>query len=227
MNLSNFIRANIIFLIIITLLTFIPLTKAEAKTTSFYEGEYIPNIWMNRKNNQSGIIYYNQARIFREANTNNIAYCIEPFIFFNENYSYTGTTTPNNFTQQQIEDMILISHFGYGYGNHLEQKWYAITQFMLWKTAEPNATYYFSNYKNGPPITMFESEINEITSLINNYKKDLSFNNQTYTIVENQKITITDTNNIINTFKVTSNNATIIKGSATPDICSYYKLSFQ
>ena len=202
-------KKTILFLIITITLTVINIPKTNASTTSFYESDFIPNIWMNKKNPTDGLIYYNQARFFNETTTNKIAYCIEPFIFFNSNNSYTGTQTPINYTKEQITDMTLISHFGYGYKNHTEPKWYAITQFLLWKTAEPSGYYYFSEYKNGPEVAMFENEINEINKLIKEYKTNTSFNNQEYTLVENSEFSKYDTNNVLNNYTVTSNNAII------------------
>lgn len=205
----------IIFLIITTLLLLISPNITNAKTTSFYEAEFIPNIWMNKKNPTDGLTYYNQARFFRETNTNNIAYCIEPFIFFNGGEKYEGTENPANYTQDQITNMTLISHYGYGYQNHTEPKWYAITQFLLWKTAEPTGYYYFSSYKNGPEVNMFQEEINELTTLVNNHKKNTSFNQKQYYIVEDEQLIITDTNNVLNSFKTTSNIATIKNNTLT------------
>ena len=136
----------IIFLIAMITLPLLSTKTVEAKTTSFYEAEFIQNIWMNKKNPNNGLTYYNQARFFREKSTNNIAYCIEPFIFFDKNQNYNVTNTPINYSKEQITEMTLIAHFGYGYKNHTEPKWYAATQFMLWKIAEPNGYYYFSSY---------------------------------------------------------------------------------
>lgn len=206
---------KIIFLITLIVLSLLLIKPTEAKTTRFYEGEFISNVWMNKKNPKDGLTYYNQARFFRETSTNNIAYCIEPFIFFDGNQAYQGTTSPINYTQEQITEMTLIAHFGYGYKGHTEPKWYAVTQFMLWKVAEPNAYYYFSNYKNGPEVTMFEQEISEINNLVNEYKKSTSFNNTTYDIVEGESLTLTDKNNILNSFKTTTDIATIKNNTLT------------
>ena len=195
----------LIFLILLICIFKIPNVHA----ASFYESNYIPNIWMNKKNPYDGLTYYNQARFIRETSTNQVAYCIEPFIYFTNGGLYSQTTSPINFTKNQIEDMTLIAHFGYGYQNHTEDKWYAITQMMIWEIAEPNANYYFSTTKNGPPTSIYNNEKLEIQALVNNYKKSTSFNNQTYTIVENNKLSLIDTNGILNSFKVTSNNATI------------------
>lgn len=206
-------KKTIIFLISVLILL-IPIITS-AKTPSFYEAEYIPNIWMNKKNPDNNLIYYNQARFFRESNTHNIAYCIEPFIFFYQNQDYNPTTQPTNYTQEQITDMTLISHYGYGYKNHTEQKWYAITQFMIWKIAQPNGYYYFSNYKNGPEVNMFQEEMLEITNLVENHKKNTSFNKNIYYIVEGETLKITDTNNTLNLFKTDNQNTKIENNTLT------------
>ena len=77
----------IIFLISIIIL--FPL-KSNAKTTTFYEGEYIENVWMNKLTPDKQTIYYQKARFFREKKTNTIAYCIEPFTMFNEESKYNS-----------------------------------------------------------------------------------------------------------------------------------------
>lgn len=209
-------KKKTIFLILtISLFTLCQTKTVKATSATFYESDYIPNIWMNKKNPNDALIYYNQARFFKETSTNNIAYCIEPFIFFNQNNSYIETETPNNYTQEQITNMTLISHFGYGYENHTEPKWYAITQMMLWKIAEPNGYYYFSEYKNGPEVNMFEDEINELNNLVENYKKNISFNNQVFTIVKNSIFSKTDLNNVISNYETSSDNATIENNTLT------------
>lgn len=194
-----------IILFLITIITFFCFNpKNTFAETSFYEENYIPNIWMNKKNPNDGLIYYNQARFIKEKGTNKIAYCLEPFIYFNQTGTYTGTLTPTNYTNDQIRTMTLIAHFGHSYQNHTEPKWYAITQMMIWKVAHPNAQYYFTSTKNGSRIS-FDAEMNEIQTLIDNYKKHTSFNEKTYTIVTNNKLIKTDTNKVLNTYKATDN----------------------
>lgn len=198
-----------IILFLITIIILLSSIKVNAQTTSFYEGEYIPNIWLNRKSPYDNLIYYSQARTFREVSTNNLAYCVEPFNGFYANQNYESTTTPSNFTNEQIKNMTLISHFGYGYKNHTDMKWYAITQILLWEVADPNGYYYFSSYKNGPAVNTFQNEINEIKTLVNAYKQNTSFNNKTFYTTENESLTITDYNNVLNTFSTTTDFVTI------------------
>lgn len=200
-------KKTIIFLI--TIIMLLSSIKVDAQTTSFYEGEYIPNIWLNRKSPYDNLIYYSQARTFREISTNNLAYCVEPFNNFYANQNYESTLKPSNFTNEQIKNMTLISHFGYGYKNHTDMKWYAITQLLLWEVADPNGYYYFSSYKNGPAVNTFQNEINEIKTLVNNYKQSTSFNNQTFYTTENESLTIIDYNNVLNSFSTTTDFVTI------------------
>ena len=71
-----------IFLIIIICILLKLNINVYAEQTTFYEGEYIPGIWMNKVKNNT--IYYQTARFFRQSGTNNFAYCIEPFEMFIE-----------------------------------------------------------------------------------------------------------------------------------------------
>lgn len=187
------------------MLTFICSTKVEAQT-QFYEGEYIDGIYMNKQKTEISAIYYQKARFFRQVGTNQFAYCIDPFIFFTEGSTYEETINPTNLTQQQKKRITEIAYFGYGYHNHTDKKWYAITQFMIWQTADPTANFYFTDGLNGPRIEAYTQEMNEINTLITNYHKSTSLLNKTYTVVEGETIFLEDTNNIISTYSIDNPN---------------------
>ena len=197
----------IVFLIIAVLC--ILGSKNVYASTWFYEGEYIDGIYMNKQKKDSSTIYYQKARFFRQVMTDQYAYCIDPFVFFNTASSYDEVITPDNLTENQKEEISLIAYFGYGYKNHTDKKWYAITQMMIWKVADPTGNFYFTDGLNGPKIEIFTNEIAEINNLISDYKKETSLNNQTYTIVEGQKLTIEDTNHILSNYKVNNQNFSI------------------
>ena len=188
-------------------------TNVYAEETTFYEAEYIDGIYMNKYNPYNKITFYQTARFFRKTNTNEFAYCIEPFEFFDHLKTYTSTLTPNNLTANQIDRITKIAHFGYGYKNHTDNKWYAITQFMIWKEADPNGDYYFTDVLSGNRITRFEAEMNEINALINDYSKIPSFSNKTYTIVEDNFLTLKDTNNVLSNYKINNNSNTSISNN--------------
>lgn len=197
------------FLITIIGITLFSNLNVYASTVNFYEGEYIDGIYMNKKASGSSTIYYQKARFFRESKSNNFAYCIEPFVFFQDTSQYESTFNPNNLTASQKEKISLIAHFGYGYKNHTETKWYAITQFMIWKTADPTGDFYFTDTLNGKRIEKFTAEINEINNLINNYQTAPSIAGKEINIVEGENINLQDTNNILNNYQVSNDIFTI------------------
>ena len=142
---------------------------------------------MSKYQYSNNTIYYQKARFFRKSDTQEAAYCIEPFTFFNENSVYESTLNPYNLSQEQKTRIERIAHFGYGYKNHTDVKWYAITQMMIWETADPNSgTFFFTDYLNGNKIYPYQDEMNEINYLVNTYDIIPSINNQTYNIVEGQ-----------------------------------------
>ena len=158
-------------------------------------------------------IYYQKARFFKKADTNEFAYCIEPFSFFNENETYTSTINPYNLTNEQKNRIEKIAHFGYGYRNHTNNKWYAITQMMIWKEADPSSgEYYFTDTLNGNKIYPYENEMNEINNLINNYDTLPEINNKTYNIVEGQFF-FKESDNITNYYSSDDNRVKISYGN--------------
>ena len=195
----------VLFTWLSTLLTL----NVNAETARFYEAEYIDGIYMNKQNLTSRTIYYQKARFFRKKTTDEFAYCIEPFTAFRSNQDYTPTDIPYNLTPEKVDRISKIAHFGYGYINHTDAKWYAITQLMIWQEADDNGYYYFSDTLNGSKIDLFQEEINEINSLVDSYSKQPSLNDQTYTITENQTLEIVDENNIIGNYQSDKEGITI------------------
>ena len=61
------------FLILLIALMIVPSLSVKAATTSFYEGEYIQGIWMNKYNPANKTTYYQTARFFRETGSNDFA----------------------------------------------------------------------------------------------------------------------------------------------------------
>ena len=187
----------------------------KAETATFYEAEYIDGIYMSKYNFTTKTTYYQKARFFRKNGTNEFAYCIEPFSFFNESQTYESTLTPNNLSQSQIDKISKIAHFGYGYKNHTDAKWYAITQMMIWQAADGSGNYYFTDTLNGNAISAYLVEMNEINNLINNYGILPSFANKTFTMVENHSIVLEDQNKVLNEFKSTDSNISIQNNQLT------------
>ena len=181
--------------------------NVNAETSKFYEAEYIDNIYISKYQYSNNTIYYQKARLFREVNTNEVAYCIEPFVFFNEDSTYESSVDINNLSKEKMDTIKRIAYYGYGYENHYELKWYAITQFMIWQETVNNGEIFFTDKLNGKKIYSYQNEINEIYTLVNNSKLTPSFTNNTYTLVEDNELILEDTNHVLHEYK--TNNYTI------------------
>lgn len=160
---------------------------------------------MNKYQYSTNTIYYQQARVFRRTTDQAIAYCLEPFRFFDGTQNYTPTVNPRNLSRAQIDRISKISHFGLGYKKHNTMKWYAVTQMMIWQTADTSGDYYFTDGLNGPRINLFQEEMQEINNLIREHEKLPSFNNKSYTMIEGNTLVVEDTNNSISSFKNDNN----------------------
>ena len=199
------IKNKIFFLILLSCLL-LPTIKVKAETTTFYEAEYIDNIYMTKYNFNTTAKYYQKARFFRKTGTNEFAYCIEPFKFFEETSPYQSTDKPN-LTQSQLERITKLAYYGYGYNNHTDPKWYAITQLMIWQASDYSGNYYFTDTLNGQAVNRFLEEMNEINILVENSNKMPSFSNQKFLIIENSSLLLQDQNQVLNNFQ--SNNLII------------------
>ncbi len=188
----------VFFLMAIT--SFFVLPKVAHAEEYFYEDNFISGIYMNRYSPSTQTFFYQTARFFRQSSTGDFAYCIQPFVGFQEGIGYEETFDPNSLTQTQKNRIAAIAHYGYGYTNHNEEKWYAITQLLIWKEANPNDDFYFTDSLNGNRITLFESEMNEILGLVDRSFILPSFSNQEFHIVLGEDFVLTDTNNVLSEY---------------------------
>lgn len=181
------INKKIFFLITLVSIMLFKIINVNAESATFYEAEYIDGIYMSKYQYSNNTIYYQKARFFRKSDTGEAAYCIEPFKFFNEYSTYESTINPYNLSWEQKTRIERIAHFGYGYKYHTDAKWYAITQMMIWETADPySGSFYFTDSLNGNKIFPYQDEINEINNLVNSYDVLPDINNKSFDIVENQ-----------------------------------------
>lgn len=191
----------LIFLIAFFALLNISPKQVHANTTTFYEGEYAEKIYINKYDRQTRKTYFQRARFFRETTTNIEAYCIEPFKSFRGGSYYLNDYKYNNNIGERIK---LLSYFGYGYQNHTDSKWYAITQLMIWQTIVNNDDIYFTDGLNGKRINIYTDEINEINNLINDYHINPQFNLKN-TVIKNKNFELMDTNNKLNNYEIITN----------------------
>ncbi len=198
---------KIIFLLTIILLIGIKTKNVYAYET-FYEDNLIDGIYMKEVIPSTNESRYQQARFFRNQNTNEEAYCIEPFNVFNKDNRLIEKNILDNKTFTRLSD---IMSFGYGYKNHTEDKWYAATQMLLWKEAFKNDEFYFTDKLNGNKIDILQDEMNEILELANHYRTEPKLKDEEYHTVLKDKIVLTDYNNEISNYITDDPNITIDK----------------
>lgn len=180
--------------------------------------EYISNVYI-RKLRPDGSSQYKQAKILRQSTDNAFVYCLQPFVEIDNNYKYNVTRsdyeTYLDMTAKQWDKVSLIAYYGYGYGNHTAKKWWAITQVMIWRVADPSGDYFFTKTLNGEKSSEYDDEIKEIETLVANHNKKPKFNIEDEYINIGQSITLTDSNKILNEFKISSqsNVNAVIKGN--------------
>lgn len=220
----NFCKKIFYFLIFI-LSMFILNDNVNAESENFHQGEWIPNIYIN-KVMDNGYKRYQQALIIRKTSDNHFAYCLEPFVSLNSNSNYfkyqSNYPTRLNISAQTWERVNLLSYYGYMYEGHEDLKWYAITQVLIWRTIYPTYDIYFTETLNGKrKENAYQNEIAEIEKLILAHKTNISFLSQTININLGQSVNLEDSNGVLNKFQidnstlpvVINNNSLTIEGS--------------
>ena len=158
---------KILLLIIIGILFYGVNVKADSET--FYEGEYINGEYINKK--IDGKTYYMTMQFIRDSK-GDIVYCLEPFVSFENGKTYIkyegDLTGYKDLTIEQKRNIELIVYYGFGYNKRVDNKWYVITQYLIWKEIKPDADIYFTDKLNGTRIKKYEEEMN---SILNDVKK--------------------------------------------------------
>jgi len=136
-----------------------------------------------------------------------VAYCIEPGV------TDSGSVTESDWSKTGLSDEIkdrvtLIGYYGYSYPNHNTKQYRAATQCMIWEAIMGEGAYCKINTKHWSAGTNIDltNERNEINRLIENHYKKISFNNKVYRVQKGDSLTLTDTNNVLQDFEVTTSN---------------------
>lgn len=176
---------------------------------AIWPSEMISNIYI-KKLRADGSGKYQQARFIRRSEDNAFVYCLQPFVDINNNYVYQVARSDYevylNMSKEQFKKISLYAYYGYGYGNHSDHKWYAITQVMIWRTADPSSQFFFTDTLNGNRNdSLFASEIAELENLVNSHYVSPSFNNiNNIKLPITNTISINDNNNKLSEYKISN-----------------------
>ena len=183
---------------------------------AIWPSEYISNIYI-KKVKPDGYTKYQQARFIRRSEDNKFVYCLQPYTDIDNNLPYYDVIREDyarvlGFSEEQWERISLLAYYGYDYNqngyDHTAQKWYVITQVMIWRTTNPESDIFFTDSLNGNRISKFDSEIAEMERLVANHYKQPSLQNGVVLPI-GQTVELNDSNNVLNEYKITgSNNVT-------------------
>ena len=176
---------------------------------AIWPSEMISNIYI-KKLRADGSGKYQQARFIRRSEDNAFVYCLQPFVDINNNYVYQVARSDYeiylNMSKEQFKKISLYAYYGYGYGNHTEHKWYAITQVLIWRTADPSSQFFFTDTLNGNRNdSLFASEIAELENLVNTHYVNPEFDNLgNIKLPITNTISINDKNNKLSEYRITN-----------------------
>ena len=202
------------FILLLAVLTiFLSGSRVYAKSDSFYEGEAVTDAYLKKFKPGATTGKYEQMRIFRRSSDHQAAYCIEIWETLASNQSMAGYEDNyllhTNLTEDVWERIQLIAYYGYEYQNHTTDNWYAASQYLIWKTLEPNSTIYFTDTLNGNQVSKFEAEMAEIENLISRHYVLPSFAGQSFLVnpwIENYLV---DENRVLSNYEVTPDFASL------------------
>lgn len=179
---------------------------------AIWPSEKIPNVFI-KKYRPDGYVKYQQGAFIRRSEDNAFVYCLQPYVEINNNLPYykiarSDYATYLNMTQEQWDRISLLAYYGYQYNengyDHSHNRWYYITQVLIWRTAEPTSRFVFTDTLNGEDNPdKFASEIAEIENLVANHYKRPSFNTDVKVPISKSQ-NFVDQNGVLSNFKVVS-----------------------
>ena len=178
---------------------------------AIWPSEYISNIYI-KKVKPDGYTKYQQARFIRRSEDNAFVYCLQPYADIDNNLPYYDVIREDyervlGFSEAQWERISLLAYYGYQYDqngyNHNDQKWYAITQVMIWRTTNPESNIYFTDTLNGNYTSKFDGEIAELESLVANHYKRPQLQSGLVVPI-GSTVEVNDSNNVLSNYKITS-----------------------
>ncbi len=174
----------------------------------FYAGNQVKEvpIYLDKITKQS----YRYFKTAYRKSDNSLVYCADPskLLSTTDEYYYIVNDQEKalGISKDKWRRIELLAYFGYGYENHIDEKWKAITQYLIWQTVLPEGWFLtFTDGYEGEFKNVHEKETEEIESLITKFETKPSFQNETFKISKNNALVLKDNNNILNNYNLVSN----------------------
>ena len=194
---------KIILLIVLFLIT---ISTVSANEVTLIQ-ERIDNVYTHYYD-----LNYNKIR-FLYANKNMFgdtpAYCLEIGKEISSNiYTYTTSFEEHGIDTDELEELKLITYYGYDYPGHNTDKYYMATQELIWNRMCNTYTNWVIDMTPSKIIDI-SNEKSEIISLIDSHYKKPSFNNKEIEFTMGERLIIEDTNNVLSNFMSSNENIQI------------------
>lgn len=193
------------FLFLLAGIILLPTSNVSAATytETFTEvSQWIPNTYVVKEKGTTR--KYQQLTVITRNSDGQFVYCIEPGVplgsAVHTGYDYDQSYVAN-MTSEQWHRIELLAYYGYGYGNHTELKWYAVTQFLIWQTVPHGYDIYFTDTLNGSRITRYTDEINELNRLVSEHYTTPSFESNIELNIDDTK-PLNDTKGVLSNYVV-------------------------
>lgn len=194
---------KIIFLIVVSICVFFCTDNVFAKNSSFSGMEFLDGVSYVKYD--GSYYYFRNAQVIRNLDTWNVAYCLEPFSSLIDGSVYSGYDNYSeifNLSLDQWNRVKLLAHYGYGYGNHYEEKWITVTQFLIWRTVDSNSSFnWLDNLNDRNIVYPYENEILELEKLVSEHNLLPNISSNIKISINNTNI-INDSNNVLNKFEI-------------------------
>ena len=183
------------------------------------------NIVFDGKERIEGVYYVKASKsetqyrigvVIRNTLNDKVAYCIEPFkaLGTSGNYtSYTDFDESLNISPDTWKRISLLSYYGFGYEGHEDEKWFSITQVMIWRSIDKESSFnWINNLSEKEVIYPFEEEINELETLVSNHSVLPTVPKEIH-MTTGDTIVIEDKNNVLNSYVLEGDNNDYIDGN--------------
>lgn len=191
---------------------FIPNDCVKAVSSDSFYVTWMDNIYFTKFKN--GVQRSERARLLRRSSDGQFVYCIQPGVTLIEGHLMPGydsnQSVMSGMTQEAWDRIQRLTYYGYGYEGRTDDKWYAITQFLIWKTHSLGWDSYFTDSFKGNIIYPFQNEIAELTKDVDEHYIRPSFNGETFDINVGDTLTLTDTNNVLSKYEIISSDGAIV-----------------
>ncbi len=177
----------VLFLTIVFGSFFFQNLQVEAAPTKFYEAEYIPDVYVVRE--KDGVKYYQQGRVYRNIETNEVAYCLQPFALFDLNATYESMDKLASLDDRTTQKLKEIVAFSYPLGGD-SLAYYMAVQLRIWQIVEPDCEFYFTDGLNGPPTAEYDFWFNIINDNLRVYNTAPNYANKTFTTTVHGEISV-------------------------------------